>query len=102
MSFEENLSRITSRYDELQALMIGASGAKFAQLSKEFSDLGPIVEEVQLLRRLQTELADSEALLGDPDMKAMAEEEVHRLKGEVAAQEEKVRIALLPKDEADA
>lgn len=102
MSFEENLSRITSRYDELQALMIGASGTKFAQLSKEFSDLGPIVEEVQTLRRLQKELAEAEALLGDADMRVMAEEEVHRLTGEVKAQEEKVRLALLPRDEADA
>jgi peptide chain release factor 1 len=103
MSFEENLSRLTTRYDELQALMIGASGAKFAQLSKEFSDLGPIVEEVNLLRKLQKELDEAKTLAeGDADMRALAEEEIHRLTGEVRAQEEKVRLALLPKDEADA
>jgi peptide chain release factor 1 len=103
MSFEENLSRLTTRYDELQALMIGASGAKFAQLSKEYSDLGPIVEEVNVLRKLQKELEESETLAKtDPDMRAMAEEEIHRLTGEVRVQEEKVRLALLPKDEADA
>jgi len=103
MSFEENLSRLTTRYDELQALMIGASGAKFAQLSKEYSDLGPIVEEVNLLRKLQKELEEAEALAkSDADMRALAEEEIHRLTGEVRDQEEKVRLALLPKDEADA
>lgn len=103
MSFEENLSRLTTRYDELQALMIGASGAKFAQLSKEYSDLGPIVEEVNLLRKLQKELEEAEALAKtDADMRALAEEEIHRLTGEVRDQEEKVRLALLPKDEADA
>lgn len=102
MSFEENLSRLTTRYDELQALMIGASGNKFAQLSKEFSDLGPIVEEVNLLRKLQKELEDAKGMAADPDMRALAEEEIHRLTGEVRDQEEKVRIALLPKDEADA
>ena len=104
MSFEENLSKITTRYDELQALMIGASGSQFAQLSKEFSDLGPIVEEVQKLRGLQKELDEAKTLSesGDAEMRSMAEEEVHRLSAEARAQEEKVRVALLPKDEADA
>ncbi len=104
MSFEENLSKLLGRYDELQALMNSGSGAKFAQLSKEFSDLGPIVEEVQKLRQTQLELADAELLAtsGDAEMRAMAEEEVHRLSGEARAREDKVRLALLPKDEADA
>jgi peptide chain release factor 1 len=104
MSLEENLSKLLTRYDEMQALMNEGSGAKFAQLSKEFSDLGPIVEEIQTLRRLKKELDDAKALIdsGDPDMKDMAEEEFHRLKPEVAAQEAKVHLSLLPKDEADA
>ncbi len=104
MSLAENLSKLLTRYDELQALMINASGAKFVELSKEFSELGPLVEEIKTLRRLQKEYDDAKALIdsGDADMKAMAEEEFHRLKPEVAAQESKVQLSLLPKDEADA
>jgi peptide chain release factor 1 len=104
MSLEENLNKLLTRYDELQALMINASGPKFVELSKEFSDLGPLVEEIKTLRRLQKEFDDAKALIesGDADMKAMAEEEFHRLKPEVGAQEEKVQLSLLPKDEADA
>jgi peptide chain release factor 1 len=104
MSFEENLSRLVNRYDELQALLMSATGPKFVQLSKEFSDIGPLVEEIQTLRRLQKEMDDAKALAesGDAEMRAMAEEEFHRLKANVAAQEEKVRVALIPKDEADA
>lgn len=104
MNLEENLSKLLQRYDELQALMNAGSGPKFAQLSKEFSDLGPIVEEVQTLRRLQKELAEAEELVagGDPEMKSMAEEEAHRLSGEVKEQESKVQLSLIPKDEADA
>ena len=101
--FEENLNKLLARYDELQAMMsTGDAGAKFAQLSKEFSDLGPIVEQIQTLRRVQSELVDAEALATDPEMRAMAEEEIHRLKGEVREYEEKVQLALIPKDEADA
>ena len=104
MSLEENLSKLLARYDEIQALMINASGPKFVELSKEFFDIGPIVEEINALRRLQKELDDAKAMIesGDTDMKDMAEEEFHRLKPEVAAQEAKVHLALLPKDEADA
>jgi peptide chain release factor 1 len=105
MAFEENLSKLLARYDELQALMAGnASGQSFATLSKEFSDLGPVVEQVNMLRRAQKELADAEALAedGDAELRAMAEEEIHRLKAEVREQEQAVQLALLPKDEADA
>ncbi len=104
MSFEENLSRLVTRYDELQALLMNATGPKFVQLSKEFSDIGPLVEEIQTLRRLQREMEDAKTLAasGDADMRDMAEEEFHRLKAEVTAQEDKVRVSLIPKDEADA
>ncbi len=101
--FEDNLNKLLTRYDELQALMSSSdAGGKFAQLSKEFSDLGPIVEQIQTLRRTEQELADAEAMAADPEMRALAEEEIHRLKGEVRDQSEKVQLALIPKDEADA
>ncbi len=105
MAIEENLSKVLARYDELQALMATSTGGgKFAALSKEFSDLGPIVEQVNRLRQLRQELTDAEAMVNDsdPDLRAMAEEEMHRLKAEVKEQESAVQIALLPKDEADA
>ena len=102
MSLEENLSKLLGRYDELQALMNAGSGPKFAQLSKEFSDLGPIVEEIQTLRCLQNKLEDARALAEDPEMRALADEEAHRLANEVKAQEDKVQLSLIPKDEADA
>ncbi len=104
MSFEENLSKLLGRYDELQALMNAGSGTKFAQLSKEFSDLGPIVEEVQRLRQVQRELEDAYALAasGDSEMRALAEDEIRRLSADARTQEDKVRLALLPRDEADA
>jgi peptide chain release factor 1 len=105
MALEENLSKVLARYDELQALMAStAGGQNFAALSKEFSDLGPVVEQVNRLRQLRKELADAEALAkdGDADLRTMAEEEMHRLKAEVKQQETAVQLALLPKDEADA
>jgi peptide chain release factor 1 len=79
-------------------------GQGYAALSKEFSDLGPVVEQINALHKSQRELADAEAMAkeGDADMRAMAEEEMHRLRAEVREQEQAVQLALLPKDEADA
>jgi peptide chain release factor 1 len=105
MALDENLSKLLARYDELQALMATASGGQsFAALSKEFAELEPVVEQVNRLRSARSELADAEALAADadPDVRALAEEEIRRLKTAVRQQEDAVQLALLPKDEADA
>ena len=105
MNFDENLNKLLARYDELQALMNEAdAGSKFAQLSKEFAELEPVVRQILDLQRLRQELEDAEGILsaGDPEMRALAEDEVRQLKTALNEQEERVRIALIPKDEADA
>jgi peptide chain release factor 1 len=105
MNFDENLSKLLGRYDELQALMNeSGSGNKIAQLGKEFAELEPIVQQIQTLQRIRQELADAGALLStsDADMRELAEDEVRQLKIDAEEQEEKVRISLIPKDEADA
>ena len=70
MSFAENLSRVKSRYDELQALLSAGDvqGAEFAKLSKEMSDITPLVEKLEELDRLTSDIEGAEAMLDDPDM----------------------------------
>jgi peptide chain release factor 1 len=108
MNLDENLNRILARHDELQALMIqsGGGGQSFASLSKEFSELGPLVEQIKKLQTVRKELADAEEMakeaVGDAEMRAMAEDEYRRLKADLVVQENEVQLALIPKDEADA
>jgi len=47
-------------------------------------------------------LAEAEAMLADPEMRALAEEEIGRLRAEIPALEAELRVALLPRDAADA
>ena len=108
MSLEENLDRVLARHQELQDLMASAeppSPEKFARLSKEFSDLTPVVEAIGELRRAKDETADLASLIAEPDtdaeMKEMAEEEFAQLKEKVPELEEKLQVMLLPKDLAD-
>ncbi len=108
MSLEENLDRVLARHQELQDLMASAeppSPEEFARLSKEFSDLTPVVEAIGELCRAKDETADLATLIAEPEtdaeMKEMAEEEFAQLKEKVPELEEKLQVMLLPKDLAD-
>lgn len=106
MNLDEKLGRVVARYDELQALLSSqAGGDGFAKMSKEISDLTPIVEAIADLRKARADLADAEAMAadagGDPDLRDLAEDEVRALKERVPELEHQVKLLLLPKDEAD-
>ena len=61
MSLDENLNRVLSRYDELQALMSAEeapAAVEIARLSKEFSDLTPVVQAVNELKSARDEAFD--------------------------------------------
>src|SRR5262249_4571682 len=77
---------------------------QFAKLSKEYADLGPIVEGVENLRKLRVELEGLKTMMaegGDTEMKALAESEFFALKERLPEMERQVQIMLLPKDVAD-
>ena len=74
----------------------GSDGADFAKLAKEYADLRPVVEQIDAYRQLLQDMDDARAMLKDPEMAELAEEELPRLKAEADLQ-----LALLPRDEAD-
>ncbi|TDE35114.1 peptide chain release factor 1 [Antarcticimicrobium sediminis] len=98
---EERLEQITQRFEYLEAAMAGAAGAEIAALAKEYSDLKPVVEKIAGWRALRDELEEAEAMLSDPDMRELAEEEIPALKTRLPEAEHALRLALLPRDEAD-
>ncbi|MDE4096119.1 peptide chain release factor 1 [Phaeobacter gallaeciensis] len=100
---EGRLEQILQRFQYLEAAMAdGASGGDIATLAKEYSDLKPVVEQVQAYRKLVADLAEAEAMLADPDMKELAEEEIPALKAALPEAEHQLQLSLLPKDKADA
>jgi peptide chain release factor 1 len=99
----DKLAQITQRFEFLEArLNAGASPAEIATLSREYSDLGPVAAEIAGYRRALDDLAEAEAMLADPEMKALAEDELPSLKARIPEMEARLQIALLPKDAADA
>jgi peptide chain release factor 1 len=99
----DKLAQITERFEFLEAqLNAGAPPAEIARISREYTDLKPVVEDIRAYRQSLDDLAEAEAMLADPEMKALAEEELPRLKARIPAMEQALRLALLPKDAADA
>ena len=101
-SLDYKLDRIVGRAAELRNLLSEGGGDSFAKLSKELSELEPIVERIGVLRAAQKSAADAEAMLADPEMKDLAEAELQELKQTLPALQMEIRLLLLPKDEADA
>jgi peptide chain release factor 1 len=107
MNFDEKLGKVLARHDELAQLMTesAADAGTFARLSKEYSDLSPIVEKIRELRAAQAEQADLAGLVEseeDPEMKALAQEELVALSDRMPVLEREMQLMLLPRDEADA
>ena len=99
----DKLDQITRRFEFLEAkLGTGAPPAEIAVLSREYSDLKPVVADIAAYRTALADLAEAEGWLADPEMKALAEEELPALRARIPRMEQALRLALLPKDAADA
>mgnify|MGYP001476253190 CR=1 FL=1 len=99
----DKLAQITQRFEFLEAkLNAGAAPADIVALSREYSELKPVVDQIAAYRTALQDLQDAQGWLNDPDMRALAEEELPRLKAHIPEMEQALRLALLPKDAADA
>ena len=98
----DKLDQILARFEFLEAKMsTGLSGAEIATLSREYAELRPVVETITGYLRIVSDIADAEAMLKDPEMRALAEDELPELREALEGAEHEVRLALLPKDAAD-
>jgi len=101
VSLNDKLSRVVSRYEEVRDLLAHDPKADIPKLSKELSDLTPVVERITEWQTAQRQMDEAQAMLADPDMRDLAEEELYALKERLPHLETEVRLSLLPKDEAD-
>jgi peptide chain release factor 1 len=103
MKLDYKLDRIAARADELRAMLSEAIGGEaFVKASRELADIEPVVARIGDLRQAERARDEAESLLADPEMKELAEAELYDLKERIPALEHELRLALLPKDEADA
>lgn len=108
MSFNDKLDKLLDKHTQLQARLSDPEvfgGSDFVRLSKELSELEPIVENIKEFKSLENEIDNLNEMISletDPELKNMAEQELYDLKGTLPEVERKLKLSLLPKDEADA
>ncbi|MEZ5742223.1 MAG: peptide chain release factor 1 [Sphingomonadaceae bacterium] len=101
---DERLSQIANRFAELEARLASGTldGDEFVQASRDYAELEPVAKTAAQVAANRQELEDLNAMLAEPDMRTMAEEEIARIRCEMPELERALSIAMLPRDSADA
>ena len=99
----QKIDAILSRHAEAEARLASGTLAppEFVALSKELAELEPVVGAARGVVKLRGELAELEAMLADPEMRAMAEEEIGAVRAALPEAEHALAVEMLPKDIAD-
>jgi peptide chain release factor 1 len=107
MQFRQKLEQLENRFEELNAQMadpavIGDS-EQYRKVTKAHSELSELVGKFREWKKAEDGLTQARLMLDDhdPDLKAMALEEVTQLEPELARIEEELKVLLLPKDPLD-
>lgn len=102
------LESVEAKFERLTAQLgdpdIASSPSRLREISKEHSELEPLVLHYQTYKKAISELEETKLLLreDDPDMRAIAKEELSRLEILIESLSEQLRRLLLPKDPNDA
>jgi len=101
----DKLDSFINRYNELSELLsspeITSDIKKMTELSKEQSNLAPLVEKAQLYKSILEQINEAKEMLSDPEMIDMAKEELKELEPQVPQLEEEIKLLMLPKDPND-
>jgi peptide chain release factor 1 len=101
----EKLDEVVDRFREVEGLLsdpaIIADQDQYRALTKEHASLSELVAVYAEYRRLETEISGHRELLQDPDLGAMAKEELPALETEMDAVVDKLKVLLRPKDPND-
>jgi peptide chain release factor 1 len=103
----DKLDAIEARYVELMGLLadpaVQNDAAKYRDLSKELSEVQPLVEKYREFKAVDQQTRDAQDLVRgiDAEMAALAKEELKELEPRHESLREELRILLLPKDPND-
>ena len=102
----DKLSADEMRYQQLMTEMADPSvqgdNARFREHSKELAEIEPLVEHYRRYKDVVAQLEAAKALLGDPDMRELAVEEVKTLEGDRDRLLAEIKVLMVPKDPNDA
>ncbi len=101
----DRLKSIELRYAQIEARLAAnetyADPELVSRLNKEQKELEPLATAYRSLVKAQQALQDARALLSDPELKELAQEEERQAREEVERLEREIQILLLPRDPND-
>lgn len=103
----DKLLEVENKYDKITKALsepsIFSNREEFLRLSKEQSELEPVVKKFREYKKIVKEIEELEEILksGDGDLKKLAEDELQNLKKIKPQIEQELKILLLPKDPRD-
>jgi len=104
-SMQKKLAALSERIQELNSLLSSESITndmdQYRKITKEHSDITPIVDEYLAYKKNEANLNEAEAMLSDPEMKEFAQEEIEQCKLKLVTIEDNLQKLLLPKDPND-
>ncbi|MEO0624553.1 MAG: peptide chain release factor 1 [Pseudomonadota bacterium] len=102
MIAETRLQDILDRHAYLEARLAELTDpAEIATASRDYAALRDVVDAIEHWRTLTKELEEARAMAADPEMAALARDEIAALEAALPEAEQALQLALLPKDAAD-
>ena len=103
---QHRLEALLARHELVESeLATNLSRDDYVKLSREFSELGPVIEAIKAYRVVTAEITDLDALVADPvndaDMRKLADAEKPALQARKERLEQQICLALIPKDAMD-
>ncbi len=104
-SMRDKLNQLVERHLEINQLLQSPDVTddidNYRKLTRELSEITPVVETFQQYTQTETDISSAEEMLSDPEMKAFANEEIQNGKEQLETLQTQLRTMLIPKDEND-
>ena len=99
------LANLSERLDEVNRLLSSedatANMDSYRKLTREHAEITPIVEQYRAFEQTESDIAEAQKMLSDPEMKEFAQEEIDAGKARLETVEAELQKLLLPKDPND-
>jgi peptide chain release factor 1 len=104
-TIRRKLEQLAERHEELERLLASAEvladAKRLREVSREHAQLAPLAESLRAYDEAGSALESARAMLRDPELKDLAQEEVASLEAERAALENELNRLLIPRDPRD-
>ena len=104
-SIRDRLEQLAHRLIEIDALLsepdIAGDMNRYRKLTRERAELEPVVDVFAAYSATESDIVQVQEMMGDPELKTMAEEELQLDKEKLGRLEDDLQILLLPRDPDD-